>query len=301
MALCTSQSSTEQKLEAMRWYFGARHCRSIVFASDDSDHGNYFELNTFNSSYVEQKYLVFLDDGIVAAPTPAAGQTLVSVSVTAGDSANDKALAMAAQFVTDSVEVRTEVDGAEIDIQNHFVGLITVEDTANAPDLTFDIGKAGFGGYLGQTGESELTTTTNKVQLVDDAQGTVVLDEIITGYEIELSLPLREMTKDRWESLIGSVAGSNVTIDGEDITGWGTAKVYQSMFQYAGRLVGHPVRLPASTISEDVTILNTAPNMDSLNFSGAAIQEGSFTFIAYKDANAQAEINLAAYGDHTKF
>lgn len=299
MALCTSSKSTDQTLEAMKWYFGKRHCRKITLAADDTDQGNYFDLNTIDSSYNERKLLIFLDDGVVAAPTPAADQTLISVSVSDGDSANVKALAIETALAAEAV--RTEVIGGDIEIQNAFVGAITTEDTANAAALTFSIETIGFGGYIGQTGESELTTTVEVVQLVDDAQGTVIQDEIITGYGAEITIPLREMTTARWQELIGEVTGNNITLDSEEITGWGTKKLYQSMFLYSGRLVGHPVRLDDSIINEDIVMLNTAPKMNSINFSGASIQEAEFLFTSYKDANAPEEINLVARGNHSKF
>jgi hypothetical protein len=299
MALCTSAKSTDQRLEAMKWYFGKRHCRKLTMASDDTDIGDYFELNAIDSSYSEVKYLIFMDDGIIADPTPAADQTLVLVPVTAGDSANDKALAIETALA--ALPFRTEVTAGDIEIQNQFVGAITAEDQANAPDITFSIEAIGFGGYIGQTGESELTTTIEVVQLVDDAQGTVVQDEIITGYQAEITVPLREMTTQRWEDLVGAVTGNTVTIGAEDITGWGTKKLYNSMFTYAGRLIGHPVRNADAVINEDICMLNTAPKMNSIGFSGSSVQEAEFSFTAYKDATADTGINLIARGDHTKF
>lgn len=301
MALCTNQQSTEQVLEAMKWYFGKRQCRQLTLASDDSDHGESFDLNVIDYNYSEKKYIVFLDDGIATAPSVPTGSTLISVSVTAGDSANDKALAIETQLAADSVLVRTEVVDGSIEIQNALVGAITTESYTNAPNITAQVNELGFGGYIGQTGESELTTTTDVVQLLDDAQGTVVQDEIITGYTAEITVPLREMTTQRWQDLIGSVSGNNVAIDGKDITGWGTKKLYDSMFLYSGRLVGHPVRNEATNIDEDICMLNTAPKMNSINFSGQSIQEAEFLFTSYKDANAVEEINLLARGDHSKF
>lgn len=299
MALCAKTKSTEQRLEAMKWYFGARHCRNVTMAVSSA--GEYFGLNVFDLSYVEKKYLVFLDDGIASAPTPAAGVTLITVDVSAAVTANDIAVALAAQLLADGVEVRTEVTGDVIDIQNWVVGAITVESYTNAPNTSSVVGELGFGGYIGQTGESELTTTTELTQIVDDAQGTVVQDEIITGYTAEITIPLREMTTDRWKELIGNVAGNNITLNAKEITGWGTKKLYQSMFNYSGRLVGHPVRNVATDISEDITMLNTAPKMNSINFSGSSIQEAEFLFSSYKDANAPEEINLLARGDHREF
>lgn len=299
MALCTDSKSTDQTLEPMKWYFGKRHCVKITLDATDGDFGQYFDLNTFTSSYEEKKLLIFLDDSVATAPTPAADQTLISVPVTTGDSANVKALAIETALAAE--DVRIEVLVADIEIQNTFVGPVTLADIANAPALTFVIESLGFGGYIGQTGESELTTTVEVVQLMDDAQGTVIQDEIITGYQAEITIPLREMTTKRWQDLIGSVSGNNVEIDGSDITGWGTKKLYQSMFLYSGRLCGHPVRLDDAIIDEDITMLNTAPKMNSINFSGASIQEAEFLFTSYKDANAPKEINLVARGDHSKF
>lgn len=299
MALCKSSSATEQRLEAMKWYFGKRHCRSILF--DFTDNGGDFELNTFDYDYTEKKYLVFLSDGVASAPTPAADQTLITVDTSAAADASDVASAVASQLSTDSVEVRTEQTTATLEIQNWFVGEVTAESSTNIPNSTVAIESTGFGGYIGQVGESELTTTTDVVQLLDDAQGTVVQDEIITGYTQEITIPLREMTTQRWKDLVGSVAGNNTTIDSADITGYGTKKLYQSMFTYSGRLVGHPVRLAETDVTEDIVMLLTAPKLNSLNFSGGSVQEAEFVFTSYKDAAAPEEINLLARGDHTKY
>lgn len=301
MALCSSAKSTEQRLEAMKWYFGKRHCRTITFAADvaGSQDGKYFDINVIGADYKEKKYVVLLSDGSTTAPTIAADQTLITVTYTSGASAS----AIAALFVTalSTIKARCEQSGASVEVQNNFVGKITAESTANASGLTFVVGATGFGGYIGQTGESELTTTVEVVQLLDDAQGSVVLDEIITGYSAEITIPLKEMTTQRWQDLVGEVSGNNITISGEEITGWGTKKLYQSMFNYSGRLVGHPIRNVETNISEDIVMLNTAPKLESINFSGASVQEASFLFTSYKDANAAEEINLLARGDHSKF
>lgn len=301
MSLCAKQKSTEQRLEAMKWYFGERQCRDLTLASDDSDHGEFFDLNTIAKDHTEKKYVVFLDDGVAAAPSISSDQELISVSVTAGDSANDKATAIESALVTAEAVVRTMVEGDAIEIQNAIVGLVTDESVAGLSNASISVEKIGFGGSIGQTGESELTTTVELVQLLDDAQGSVVLDEIITGYSAEITIPVREMTTQNWEDLIGKVTGNTVTIDGSDITGWGTEKLYQSMFNYAGRLIGHPVRNEAENLDEDIVMVNTAPKMNSINFSGGAVQEAEFLFSAYKDASVDDGINLVARGDHTKF
>lgn len=303
MALCANSSSTNQVLEAMKWYFGKRHCRSIAFVDDttgDQD-GKYFDLNAISNEYSEVKYQVLLSDGTTTAIAGMASDvTLITVTYTSG--ATGATIAALAQTAIEAVAaVRTELTVASLQVLNHFVGAVTTEVNTNAAGLTFSVGDIGFGGYLGQTGESEMTTTVNTVVLTDDAQGEVVQDEIITGTTVEMTLPIREMTTQRWQDLIGSVTGSTVTIDSEEITGLGTAKLYNSMFTYSGRLVGHPVRNPAATVNQDIVMLNTAPKMNSINFSGSSVQEAEFVFSAYKDANVNTGINLVARGDHRKF
>jgi hypothetical protein len=297
MALCSTSRSSEQRLEAMKWYFGKRHCRTIVFDIDAQ--GESFDLNVIDYNYSEKKYLVFLDDGIASAPTPSAGVTLITVDTSAAVDGEDMADAFVLAMA--SIEVRLEQTVASVEVQNYFVGAITAESYASAPGMSMTVGAIGFGGYIGQTGESELSTTVEVVQLLDDAQGTVIQDEIITGYGAEITIPLREMSTQRWKDLVGSVTGNNLTIDTKDIVGIGTEKLYQSMFQYSGRLVGHPVRNEAINIDEDIVMLNTAPKMNSINFSGASIQEAEFLFTSYKDANADEKLNLLARGDHSKF
>lgn len=285
----------------MKWYFGKRHCRAITFVDDvgGNQDGKYFELNTFGYDYVEQKYVVLLSNGTTTSVPLTAGQTLITVTFADNDSAEDQAALF--ETAISALNFRTEVIGDKVEVQNFFVGKVTTEANGNAAGLTFSIEATGFGGYIGQTGESELTTTVEVVQLVDDAQGTVIQDEIITGYGAEITIPLREMTTQRWKDLVGSVTGNNITIDSEEITGFGTKKLYQSMFNYSGRLVGHPVRNITTVVEEDLVLLNTAPILESINFSGASVQEASFVFKSYKDANAPEEINLLARGDHTKF
>lgn len=299
MALCTNTSSTSQVLEAMRWYFGKRHCRTITFT--DNSPSDSFDLNVIDINYEEKKYLIFLDDGVATAPIPGAGQTLITVDCSASTTAQEVADAFVAELDSSEIEVRHEQEIGVVEAQNNFVGAITEEDYTNAANTTQEVGATGFGGYLGQSGESEMSTTTDKVQILDDAQGTVIQDEIITGQTVELSIPIREMTSARWENLVGNVAGANFVSGSDTITGYGTSKLYTSMFRYSGRLVGHPVRNIASNIKEDVVVLNTAPSMDSINFSGASLQEASFTFVAYKDGNAPEEINIMARGDHSLF
>src|SRR6056297_2354198 len=166
MALCQQTQSTEQRLEAMKWYFGKRHCRTITLVDDvaGSLDGEYFDLNAINSSYSEAKYAILLSDGTTTSISGLpSGTTEIVVTYTPDDSASVIAGLIATELA--ALPFRTEIVDSEIEIQNSFVGEISIEDQANASSLTFEIGFLGFGGYLGQTDESELSTTTELVQL----------------------------------------------------------------------------------------------------------------------------------------
>lgn len=302
MALCTPRTNpTDQKLEAMRWYFGTRQCRSITFPADvaGSLNAEYFDLNIIQNDYTEKKYLVYLDNGSTTPPTAASDQTLLAVSYTDGDAGSVIAAAFVSALTGASIPVRTETTGATVEVQNHFVGLITAEVNTNAPELTFAIGVTGFGGYLGQTGEAVLSIEESTVPLTDDAQGTTVLSEFYTGTTATLSFTIKEMTKARWESLVGNVAGANVTIDTKELTGYGTSKLFTDKFTYAGRLVGHPVRLPNSNLVDDICMKLTAPKLTEINYSGANVQEAQFEFPGYKDTLSNPAVNIFQFGDHT--
>jgi hypothetical protein len=310
MALCTQKKSSDQTLEAMKWFFGQRHCRTITFMNDtDGDQdGKFFDLNVIQLhasdalNYTEKKYAVLISDGTtLVIPGLPAGTTQLTLTIAEDDTATQQATKFAAMLLAQSVKVRTEQTAGVVEVQNNFVGQITDEDTSDAAGLTFAVGAEGFGGYVGQTEPTEMTTTISSVVIVDDAQGETPLAEIMTGVGIELPLALKEMTTQRWKDLIGKITGNVITIDGKEVVGFGTKKIYQDLMAYAGRLVGHPVRNANTNIDEDIVILRTAPKFSDINFSGADVQVGKFTCTAYKDANAPEEINLMARGDHSKY
>lgn len=300
MALCTRESSTEQTLEAMTWYFGEYHCRSVQFIDDTAGDqaGKSFDLNVINESYVEVKYLAWLDNGVAAAPTPAADQTLLPISLTNGDTAETQATAFETALA--SLPVKVEVTGDVVEVRNNFVGAITVEVNTNATGLTFAVGKLGFGGRLGQIAQGGATLTIDEtvLEIKADETGETVLDELQTGIVATIAMTLAEMTSARWESLVANVSGGIVTITSNDIVGYGTDKLYKSKLNYAGYLVGHPVRLPFSDRSADLSMF-TAPKMSTINFSGTDIQGAEFEFKAYRDTKVDAKINLVRRGDHS--
>ncbi len=317
MALCSKTKSSEQQLEAMNWWFGGKHCRSVKFLDDTAGNqaGKYWDVNVLNGDsfdattkvYAELKYLFWLDNGVVSDPVPGPGQTLFPIPYTNGDTAEDIADAMITAVEADVtlnklLKVALMTDALDtVEYQNKFMGEVTTEVTSGATGLTFAIGSAGYGGYLGQvaSGGSTLTIEHTFLEVTADQTGPTVLDELLQGTNCTVAMTLAEMTKTRWKNIVGKVFGDFVTpsVD-NDVIGYGTSKLFKSSFDVVGYLVGHPIRLPASDRSMDVSIL-TAPKLASINFSGTDIQGAECEFKAYLDSSMDAKVNLLRFGDYS--
>jgi hypothetical protein len=311
MSICTETKRSEQKLDACDAYFGERHCRIIECADDQEVGGinNYkFDLNGVDENYEEKKYVIFLtSDSEPVEPVIAADQTLVTVEFDAFDDMAEEGvtasdIAALIKTAVDALNIfKTERNGGVLHIRNKFLGVIAVE-TNTAALFDFEVGKLGFGGSLGAfaPGGASLTTETIVEQVFADQTGEILLDEIIKGQNVSLEVTLAEMTQDRWESLVGNVSGSNLTVNAKKLTGYGTGKLFQSKFQFAGMLVLHPIALPKSNRSSDYVIHKTAPDMSSINFSGSELQGAEFVFNAYQDKSVDSKVDLFVKGDYTE-
>ena len=294
---CTTTQRTEQVLEAMDWYFGARQCRSITFQDDTAGDQEdlYFDLNAIDENYSSSEYYLWLDAGTGVDPM-IAGKTGIQVVYTAGDSA--AIIAGLAQVAIDALsDFSAEVSGSVVEVENKFLGEITAEDYSNAGSITGLINKAGFGSKLGAIaqGGGSVNTAQELEDIKSDQTGEIILDQIIKGSSVNIELSLNEMNTDRWESLIGEGYGAK---QGASV-GYGTSKLYKSSFDFAGMLVGHPIRLPFSDRSADIVLWKTTPNMNSIAYSGSEVQSAEFSFVGLKDSTKPSTVDLFARGDHS--
>ena len=294
---CTTTKKTEQVLEAMSWYFGARECRSITFVDDTAldQEDSYFDLNSIDENYLEVQYYVWLDGGTGTDPL-IANKTAIPVVYVSGDSAS--VIAGKAQLAIDAViNFNATVVGAVVEVENVFLGTITLEDYSNAGTISHVVNKAGFGGLLGAiaSGGGSVNTAQELEDIKSDSTGEIILDQIIKGASVNIDLTLLEMNTERWESLIGEGYGA---VEGSSV-GYGTSKLYKSSFDFAGQLVGHPVRLDLSDRTADIVLWKTAPSMNSISYSGAEVQSAEFSFVGLKDSTKPSTVDLFARGDHS--
>lgn len=298
---CTTTQTTSQVLEAMEWSFGGRECRTITFSDDTAGSlsAYYFDLNAIDENGVEIQSYVWLNNGSSVDPM-ISGKTGIEVSYANGDNAETIAVAFEAALASlDFLVYSNEIGQREV--ENAFLGEISVEDYANAPLFTRVVNSVGFGGSLGalQEGGASLSTSQELVTITSDATGAIPLDEIMRGGEYVMTMPLVEMTTERWQSLVGEGAGANYEPSSYEGTGYGTSKLFKSTFANAGQLIGHPVRLPKSDRTADISVWKSMPIMDDVNFSGSEVQVANMTFKALKDGTKPDEINMVYRGDHS--
>ena len=295
----SASAKTDIKLEAVSVKWGREECRKVTFVDDVSGSldAEYFDLNTVDNDGVETAYYVWLDNGASSDPA-ISGKTGVQVVY----SDNDDAATIAGLFVTAlaSLSLNVSQSGAEVIYENVYVGLVTAEVFTNAPAFTFEVLQAGIGGSLGVTaqGGTTLSMEAQSVELKADQTGELVLGEIYTGSVASAEMSLIEMTKERWETVVGSVTGDIFTPSGGTrLVGYGTSRLYNNLFDLGGKLILHPIRLDASDRSEDVVFWRSAPKPSSISYSGTDQQGMEVTFVAYNDTSKPASISLFAQGD----
>lgn len=289
--------------EAASVAWGRENCQSITFVDDvaGSNAGDYWDAYVIASDYSTiTSYRFYMDDGVVAAPA-AEGHTLTPISYSQDDDAATQAAA--AQAVMDGVtNLSASVTGAVVEFTNNFIGLVTVDDGSNAPNFTFASLQTPIGGDLGSTLEGiELSMETQVGVLSSNQTASYVLGEVVQGAAVSMGMSLAEMTKERWETIIGGVVGDIYTPSGGTrLVGLGESKLFQNLFDLGGKLILHPLSNDAADKSEDVIFWRCAPKPASINYDGVNQQGLSVEFTAYLDRSKPAAINIFAQGDWTQ-
>ena len=297
-------------LEAANVKWGKQHCRNFTAVANTANvlAGLYLPVNYMTPVLVEVSGYIWFNDGVEVDPTPT-GLTLIgSVSVTSGDTAAVVAAAMKvtldAAVVSGTIKAfrPSSVLGAVITVENKFIGGIPAEADTDSTGILNEVLRVGVGIDLGSTSEGiELSMEANVVEIKSNQTGEIISEEIYVGSSASLSMSLLEVSKARFDLLVGEVTGDNITPSGgTKLSGYGESRLYQSLSDLGGQLILHPIRLPATDYSSDVIFWKSAPKPASLNFDGTAPQVLSMDFTAYLDQSIDTSINLFAKGDWTQ-
>ena len=307
--MAQSNKRIDATLEAARVKWGKLHCRTITAVANTANvlAGKYLPVNFFNPVLGETLGYVWFDDGLASDPAPT-GRTLIgAVSVTSGDAAGVVALALqttlGAFTVSGYAPLKViSVAGAIVTVENKFIGQVSLESDLNTTGFSFETLIAGVGIDLGATSDGiELSLEAQTVDITSNQTGGIIASQIYTGSSASLSLNLLEVSKDRFDLLVGQVTGDSLTPSGgTSVTGYGESRLFQSLDSLGGQLILHPIRLVDTDYSNDVIFWKSAPKPQTLNFDGTAPQTLAVEFTAYLDLSKDKKINLFAKGDWTQ-
>jgi hypothetical protein len=269
--------------------------------------GKYLPLNFFSPNLVETTGYIWFDDGVATDPAPVGLTLIAAVPVTSGDLAPVVATAIETALNAYTVgtykplKVVSKV-GAELKIENKFIGKITAESDADTTGFSLEVLVSGVGLELGATSEGiELALEAQVVDITSNQTGGIIASQVYTGSSASLTMNLLEVSKERFDLLVGQVTGDSVTpVSGTTVTGYGESRLFQSLDDLGGQLILHPIRLPDTDFSSDVIFWKSAPKPQTLNFDGTAPQTLTVEFTAYLDLSKDKKINLFAKGDWTQ-
>lgn len=292
---CTTQRRIDAQLEASDVTWGRAACRTIEFVADavDSLVDEFIQIDGYNAEGVKTRYAI----GKGADPE-IAGTTYVSVTF----ATNDTAAVVAAAFkaAIDGISAgnfKTSISGAVLEVSNRFIG--ATSDSMGTSGFTYVLGLAGVRVELGKTSDAiSIALEVSVLDITSNQTGGIVATQIFQGASASLSGSFIEINKERFDALVGSVAGDTVTPGGgTSVTGFGESKLFQALDVLGGQMILHPIRLPASDRSADYIFWKSAPLVNSISFDGTAPQGMEIEFNAYLDPSKDAKINLFARGD----
>lgn len=298
-------------LEAARVKWGKAHCRTITAVANTANvlAGKYLPVNYMKPDLTEVLGYVWFDDSSASDPAPS-GLTLIgAVDVTSGDSAAVVAAALKVTLDAEVVGVTTAkafkastVSGAVVTVENKFIGAITAESDPDSTGFTRSSLVVGNGMDLGSTSDAiELSMQAQSVDITSNQTGGLIASQIYTGSSASLKMNLLEVSKERFDLLVGEVTGDSLTpAGGTKVVGYGESRLFQSLDDLGGQLILHPIRLASDDYSSDVIFWKSAPKPQTLNFDGSAPQVMAVEFTAYLDVSKDTSINLFAKGDWTQ-
>ena len=295
---------TNIKMAAVNMYWGLEECRTVTAVADvaDSLNNKWFELNAVGTDYeTVTLYYVWFNTGAGVDPA-ISGRTGIEVAINTGDNANSVALAMST--VINALPLfKTILSNDSVEINNVYLGVSGEEADTGVTGFTFTSNVVGAGGYLGKSAEGGTTVNLEPItqEITSDQTAGIVIEEFMRGQNVTAEVNLIELTKERWETVLGgSIGATHTPSGGTSLVGLGTSKLYQGLSQFAGKLIMHPIANDFADKSEDLVIFKAAPIPSSVNFSGTDVQAMAVNFKSYIDTNINSKINQIAYGDYTQ-
>ena len=291
-----SASASNVKINPINatWEIEEQVCIDVKNIVAASLNGLYFNIYDASTTYD-----VFFDLDAAGTTNPGSG-TGIEVDVTTGMTEAQILSAMET-----AIEAATGYTG-RIDGSRLFITLdVTDKVATDAADVDSNIAVAvvNKGGFIDLgilDGNVEPSFTEDLLDVTGHQFGTSVLAQLRQGNNAEISLVLKESTKNLYKEVFGAGGDTFTPSGGTELYGWGDSKQGGNTLINSRRLRFHPVRLADADRSEDLTFWLAYPNPDSIVFSGESFNTLSVTFKTFLDLGKPEEIRRLAFGDSSQ-
>jgi hypothetical protein len=284
------------RVEPVDAFYGDRNKDTITTIADSTDSldGTYWTFYSLASDGTETGYFVWYNTSGGAAVSPApAGLTEIEVAITTDDTA--AAVASATNTALSAVTgFSNKVSGAVLTIESGYMGAVTAPVTDVDAGFTEAVVTTGAKFDLGGHEDIDLSFTIDKTDLLASQLGTTLLDQVNTGTNVSVTIPVLEVTPTLWQKLVGSTFGGTETVGANSIHGIGESKRFSNLKQYASELMLIPSN--ASDDTRNIHIWSAMPDLTGLNFSGSDMQKMDLEFSAYRDSDRPETVSVAGLG-----
>jgi hypothetical protein len=253
-----------------------------------------------------QEYYVWFDDGSASDPA-VAGKTGIAVTMPASPTISTTMAALVTALTTAGFNVKSYVEAGVTYcyIQNKDMGTVVASAIGSLTSALAEVTtvRNGFLLDLGLSEDVEISFSTSLLDVKASQFGTTVLERLRNGMNIEsISINLKEVIaekiktimKPHYPSYTPSVAGAT------EVQGIGNSKDFLNVSADSGKLVIHPMKLPATNLAEDFAFWRACPLLSKLNFSGESEQVMSVEFSILPDYLLAKEVAHGVFGDHTQ-
>jgi len=266
------------------------------------------------SSSLNNKYFNFYTPGGVhhyawfdtgAGVDPAVpGSTGHQVAISANNTAAQVATAAAA-ILTAVTGFDCTADGAVLNLVGTVAGYAKPShEGAAATGFTFEVNYYGdiaidLGAIDGDVAPAK---ETGYVDVTSHQTGSNVLSHISTGMSWNLPLVLKETSTSQLRKIMATGEGDVLIPDGTGVSstevfGWGNSRQFKQTIGRSRKLVLHPVTLPTSNKSRDITFWKAFPTFSEFTFSGENVLMLSVEFKIYPDYSKDSSVAFCARGD----
>lgn len=284
------------RVEAANAFFGRRQ-KTIVDLASATPAG--LDGTHLLISSIDTDYYVWFDLDNLSTDPAIAGRTGIEVDISTGDNAKamTDALVSAMEAVVEGLDKAFYAESAGLTCASIEVfKLGEAKNTSADGDTGLTVTEQITGSYsdLGCLAEDfDFSPEVSVTDITCHQEGETPLDQVITGFTLEIELGLLDTSKERIKELIGQGIGQTYTpAGGDELIGIGSSSIGKSSFDVGGEL-----RLVPVNDADRAWVFPLAvAKLSSLSYSGVEKQVLTMNFTILLDRKVRKEINYAYCG-----